>query len=197
VLPQIRVGVRLPELKARIFNLVRWGGGDSIGSDDLFTIPYNDNVPTGKGIRHECNRKTLKAHVQQIKELLEDGGYHIICRGRSPYSTYRLESCGRDGSYDPLDDINKSVAEGFLAWCRPASRSESPTKRHWPTLWPVHGAGFLIVRADRSEPLVVLPLRLAMEIARVAGNSRLMTAPTGAQPSLISQTSSNQETSYV
>jgi Holliday junction resolvase len=30
------------------------------------------------------------------------------------------------------------------------------------------GADLLIVRADRSEPLVVLPLRLALEIARAA-----------------------------
>jgi hypothetical protein len=32
----------------------------------------------------------------------------------------------------------------------------------------LNGADFLIVRADRSEPLVVLPLRLAVEIARAA-----------------------------
>jgi Holliday junction resolvase len=31
---------------------------------------------------------------------------------------------------------------------------------------------FLIVRADRSEPLVVIPLNLAVEIAKVAENSR-------------------------
>src|SRR6516162_5310081 len=31
---------------------------------------------------------------------------------------------------------------------------------------------FLIVRADRSEPLIVIPLNLAVEIAKVAENSR-------------------------
>jgi Holliday junction resolvase len=36
----------------------------------------------------------------------------------------------------------------------------------------LNGADFLIVRADRSEPLVVLPLRLAIEIARAAEASR-------------------------
>jgi hypothetical protein len=40
-------------------------------------------------------------------------------------------------------------------------------------------------------------LRLAIEIARVAENSRLMTAPPGAQPGLIGRTSSNQENSHV
>jgi hypothetical protein len=34
------------------------------------------------------------------------------------------------------------------------------------------GADFLVVRADRSEPLVVLPLRLAIEIATVAERSK-------------------------
>jgi hypothetical protein len=34
------------------------------------------------------------------------------------------------------------------------------------------GADFLIVRADRAEPLVVIPLNLAIEIAKAAENSR-------------------------
>jgi Holliday junction resolvase len=34
------------------------------------------------------------------------------------------------------------------------------------------GADFLIVRADRREPLVVLPLRLAAEIAAIAERNR-------------------------
>src|SRR6516165_10626665 len=33
------------------------------------------------------------------------------------------------------------------------------------------GADFLIVRADRAEPLVIVPFRLAIEIARAAENS--------------------------
>lgn len=34
------------------------------------------------------------------------------------------------------------------------------------------GADFLIVRADRSEPLVVLPLKLATEIAKIAEKNK-------------------------
>jgi hypothetical protein len=34
------------------------------------------------------------------------------------------------------------------------------------------GADFLIVRADRSEPLVVVPFHFAIEIAKAAENSR-------------------------
>jgi hypothetical protein len=37
----------------------------------------------------------------------------------------------------------------------------------------LNGADFLIVRADRSEPLVVVPFRLAIEIAKAAENSRM------------------------
>jgi Holliday junction resolvase len=34
------------------------------------------------------------------------------------------------------------------------------------------GADVLVVRADRSEPLVILPLRLAVEIARIAESNK-------------------------
>jgi Holliday junction resolvase len=46
------------------------------------------------------------------------------------------------------------------------------------------GADFLIVRADRSEPLVVIPLRLAVEIAKAAENSRthVSSAPDAVSP---------------
>jgi Holliday junction resolvase len=37
----------------------------------------------------------------------------------------------------------------------------------------LNGADLLIVRADRSEPLVVVPFRLAVEIAKAAENSRI------------------------
>ena len=36
----------------------------------------------------------------------------------------------------------------------------------------LNGADLLIVRADRSEPLVVVPLRLAIEIAKAAEQSK-------------------------
>src|SRR6516164_7116790 len=36
----------------------------------------------------------------------------------------------------------------------------------------LNGADFLIVRQDRAEPLVVIPFRLATEIAQAAENSR-------------------------
>jgi hypothetical protein len=41
----------------------------------------------------------------------------------------------------------------------------------------LNGADLLIVRADRKEPLVVLPLRLAAEVAAVAERHKIDEAP--------------------
>jgi hypothetical protein len=116
-LPQIRLGVQLPALKLRIFDLVQRAGRDGIAGDDLFGLVYGDNVPAGKGIRRERNRKTLKSHIGQINELIEDAGYRIVCAGRSPDSAYRLQrvEATESSAYDADDDIRKSVLEGFCA----------------------------------------------------------------------------------
>ena len=68
-LPEIRLGVRLTPLKARIFDLIQRGGRDGIDRGDLFDIVFG-----GTG---QC-RATLKAHIHQINELIEDTGYQII-----------------------------------------------------------------------------------------------------------------------
>ena len=76
-LPEIRLGVRLTPLKARLFDLVKGGGINGIHSDDLYSRLY----PEGGGSRH-----TLKSHVRQINELIADEGYRIEGKG----SFYRL-----------------------------------------------------------------------------------------------------------
>jgi hypothetical protein len=108
----MRVGVRLPELKARIFDLVKRGGRGGIAGEDLFALVYNGNALAGKGIRHGRDRKTLKSHIGQINELIEDAGYRIVCSGRNSTSTYRLQ---KTDTYDAADDIHQSVLEGFRA----------------------------------------------------------------------------------
>lgn len=112
-LPLVRLGVRLPELKARIFDLVVRGGPDGIAGDDLFALAYGDNAPVGKGIRRVRNRKTLKSHIGQINELIEDAGYRIVCSGKNPTSTYRLAKTEGPAAYDADDDIRRSVELGF------------------------------------------------------------------------------------
>jgi hypothetical protein len=76
-LPETRLGVRLTPLKARIFDLIQRGGDDGITSADLFNIVFSDGGHS---------RETLKAHVYQINELIENEGYRITNGG----SVYRL-----------------------------------------------------------------------------------------------------------
>jgi hypothetical protein len=67
-LPIIRLGVRLTAFKARIFDLVQRAGEDGITGRDLFDIVFG-------GDDHSYH--TLKAHIWQINDLIEDEGYRI------------------------------------------------------------------------------------------------------------------------
>lgn len=88
VLPEFRLGIRLPPLKARIFDLVQRGGRDGIELEDLWALTYNGNSPKDHGNRGERKRSTLRMHVFQINEEIADAGYRIVCSGGS----YRLEN---------------------------------------------------------------------------------------------------------
>jgi len=72
-LPETRLGVRLTPLKARIFDLVRRSGADGIDRHELFDIVFGDDDAHAR--RHSY--ETLKAHITQINELIEDAGYRI------------------------------------------------------------------------------------------------------------------------
>jgi hypothetical protein len=74
-LPEVRLGVRLTPLKARIFDLIQRGGDDGIMREDLQDI---------LGMKYEG----LKSHIYQINELIEDEDYRIVNGG----SGYRLVS---------------------------------------------------------------------------------------------------------
>jgi hypothetical protein len=79
-LPDIRLGVRLTPLKARIFDLIQRGGEDGIAVDDLFNIVFPDG---------SVKRDTLKSHVWQINDAIEDSGYRIKGNG-AVGGAYRL-----------------------------------------------------------------------------------------------------------
>jgi hypothetical protein len=78
-MPEIRLGVRLPVLKARIFDLIQRGGRDGIDRLDLLDIINTDRE---KPIGH----RTLKSHLFQMNELIEGAGYRIV-----GHSVARLE----------------------------------------------------------------------------------------------------------
>lgn len=67
-LPEIRHGARLTPLKARIYDLVQRGGPDGIMRSDLIDI-------VGEEV---FSHQTLKAHIHQINEVIEESGYRIV-----------------------------------------------------------------------------------------------------------------------
>jgi hypothetical protein len=103
-LPEMRLGIRMTALKARLFDLVKRGGIDGISSEDLYSLLY----PDGGG-----SRQTLKAHVWQINEMIADEGYRI--EGRN--SSYRLVNMRamsriRSRSIDAMSNVASSSARG-------------------------------------------------------------------------------------
>jgi hypothetical protein len=69
-LPEIRLGVKLSPLKARIFDLIQRGGKDGVDKRDIFDIVYAEE----KGAK----LPTLKTHIYQINEVIGDEGYRIV-----------------------------------------------------------------------------------------------------------------------
>ena len=80
-LPEVRLGIQLTPLKARIFDLIRRAGPDGIGGDELHAIAFADR---------EVSPTTLKAHVWQINDLITDVG-HRIHGGGGRYRLVRTE----------------------------------------------------------------------------------------------------------
>ena len=71
-LVDVRHGVKLTPLKARIFDAIEHAGEDGISTDDLFDIVFaNDS--------RRPSISTLKAHVWQINQRMI--GAHIYGRG--------------------------------------------------------------------------------------------------------------------
>jgi hypothetical protein len=87
-LPEIRLGVRLTPLKARIFDIVQRSGDDGIGRRDLFDIVFDDDDAHSR--KHSFH--TLKAHLNQINELIEDTGFRIEGRGVARLVRRRAQS---------------------------------------------------------------------------------------------------------
>ena len=72
-LPEIRLGARLTPFKATIFDAIKRSGPAGIASYDLL------NLPDIIGL----SRASLKSHVWQINELIDNSGFHIYGRGRN------------------------------------------------------------------------------------------------------------------
>src|SRR5580704_17304711 len=68
-LPEIRLGVRLPPIKARVFDIIQRAGKDGIMHADLMAM-------TG------MNRQGLRSHFTQINQLISGSGYRLYSRAR-------------------------------------------------------------------------------------------------------------------
>jgi len=72
-LPQRRLGVRLPPVKVRIVDMIQHGVSCAVIAERLGKSP-----------------STIKTHVWQINELLEDTGVRIIGRSGRGSTAYRI-----------------------------------------------------------------------------------------------------------
>jgi|AmaraimetFIIA100_FD_contig_31_46823461_length_512_multi_4_in_0_out_0_2 hypothetical protein len=77
---EVRNGIRLPRLKARIYDIVRRAGIDGILVDDINAIAFDGHA----------SPVTIRNHIRQLNELLADTDVRIS--GRMPRGFYRIVS---------------------------------------------------------------------------------------------------------
>ena len=68
----MRLGVRMYPQTARVFDIIRSAGADSIGGWALFERAY-------VGISPRPTYRTLKQHIHHARQSIEDTGYRIEC----------------------------------------------------------------------------------------------------------------------
>ena len=74
-MPELRLGVRLFPMTARVFDVIRRAGTDGISGREAFNIAY-------QGMR-KPKYMTFKAHVAHIRDALAGTGYTIRTNGGS------------------------------------------------------------------------------------------------------------------
>ena len=72
---ETRAGVRLPPLKAHIFDLIKATGDHGITSNDLRAVIYD-------GVKQPRRLDTVRNHILQINELLENTECRIVTHDR-------------------------------------------------------------------------------------------------------------------
>ena len=84
-MPELRLGVRLFPMTARVFDVIRRAGADGISGREAFNVAY-------QGMR-KPKYMTFKAHVGHIRDALAGTGYTIRTNGGSAsgrHPVYRL-----------------------------------------------------------------------------------------------------------
>jgi hypothetical protein len=70
----MRLGVRMPPLKARILDVIKASGDIGASRDELLDDVYAD--------RRRTAPVTIKAHINQLNDLLEETPFVIRADGR-------------------------------------------------------------------------------------------------------------------
>lgn len=78
-----RLGLRLPPIKAEIFDAVKRSGTEGIARAALDSLIYGR-------MRHDKTAR-IRSHVTQINELLAPKGYRIVTVHGGTARAYRLE----------------------------------------------------------------------------------------------------------
>jgi len=73
----------MPELKARLFDMIKRGGSAGVDGEDIFHAIF---------FGRKCKRSIVKVHVCQINDLLIETDYRIVA-SRGKYPIYRLVKC--------------------------------------------------------------------------------------------------------
>ena len=81
-----RAGVRLPPLKAAIFDAIKAAGAIGVSTDELIARLYENRV---------VSRETIKAHVNQINDRLAETDYQIISMRGLPALWVLIKTTGR------------------------------------------------------------------------------------------------------
>jgi hypothetical protein len=77
----MRFGVRLPQLKAAIIDRIKTAGDIGVSSDEIIADLYRD--------RRSVQPTTIKAHIDQINDLLVDTAWRIASDHRRWFLTRR------------------------------------------------------------------------------------------------------------
>jgi hypothetical protein len=83
-----RLGVRLPPFKARLIDLLRQAGDIGASSEELRGDLY-------RGYARYRSVLSVKAHVWQINEILEETDWRIVSDGRGRFARWYLREVAR------------------------------------------------------------------------------------------------------
>jgi hypothetical protein len=81
---ELRVGVRLPPIKARLFDLIKAAGSIGVSAQELHSDLY-------RGYGRPRSKHNIRNHIWQINDILEESNWIIVADGRGQYARWYLQ----------------------------------------------------------------------------------------------------------